>query len=85
MANHTLDLLAERDRRLPNTLADSNARNPISHTLDAWLQPHVREMAIGRDLAASVAALTEQSQRQAEADLNAAAAAEKARLLELVS
>jgi len=42
-------------------------------------------MAIGRDLAASVAALTEQSQRQAEADLNAAAAAEKARLLELVS
>src|SRR5213592_827428 len=77
MANHTIDLSAERERRLAIIVAEYNARNQSSLTLDAWLQLHVREMAIGRDLAASVATLTEQSQRQAEADLNAAAAAEK--------
>ena len=85
MAIHTIDLNDECERRLAVLVAEYNARNQSSLTLGAWLQLHVREMAIGRDLAASVAALTEQSQRQAEADLNAAAAAEKARLLELVS
>src|SRR5438552_2444414 len=77
--------VGDGQRRLAIIVAEYNARNQSSLTLDAWLQLHVREMAIGRDLAAAVAALTEQSQRQAEADLNAAAAAEKARLLELVS
>ena len=85
MAMHTIDLNAECERRLAILVAEYNARNQSSLTLDAWLQLHIRELAIGRDLAASVAALTEQSQRQAEADLNAAAAAEKARLLDLVS
>ena len=85
MARRTIDLSDECERRLAVLLAEYNARNQTSLTLDAWLQLHVREIAIGRDLAASVAVLTEQSQRQAEADLNAAAAAEKARLLELVS
>jgi hypothetical protein len=85
MARHTIDLNDECERRLAVLLAEYNARNQTSLTLDAWLQLHVREIAIGRDLAATVAVLTEQSQRQAETDLNAAAAAEKARLLELVS
>ena len=85
MASHTIDLNAECERRLAVLVAEYNARNQTVLTLDAWLQLHIRELAIGRDLAASVAALTEQSQRQAEADLNAAASAEKARLLGLVS
>ncbi len=85
MARHTIDLSDECERRLAVIVAEYNSRNQTSLTLETWLQLHIREVAIGRDLAASVAALTEQSQRQAEADLNAAAAAEKARLLELVS
>jgi len=85
MASHTIDLNAECERRLAVLVAEYNARNQTSLALDAWLRLHIRELAIGRDLAASVAALTEQSQSQAEADLNAAASTEKARLLGLVS
>ena len=60
MAKHTIDLSDECDRRLAVLVAEYNARNQTAFALDAWLQLHIREIAIGRDLAASVAALTEQ-------------------------
>jgi hypothetical protein len=52
MTVHTIELNAECERRLGVFVAEYNARTQSSLTLDAWLQLHVREMAIGRDLAA---------------------------------
>ncbi len=66
--------------RLNVLLAEYNLRNLANLTLRQWMQLHFRELAIGRELAASAV----QIQEQAQADVAAAIQAEKERLLGLV-
>ncbi len=66
--------------RLNVLLAEYNLRNQTNLTLRQWMQLHFRELAIGRELSQSA----QNIQTQAEADVAAAIAAEKERLLGLV-
>jgi hypothetical protein len=70
VADHLMEGLAE-------VVATYNANNGVDLTVTAWLDLHVAELAISRQLAAEVAAL----QTQAERDFQAATAALKERLL----
>jgi hypothetical protein len=77
MPAFTIELNGHMVTRLNRIVGRYNADNGTGMTLQAWLQLHIREIAIQEDLAAEHAALT----KQAEADVAAAVRAAKDRLL----
>jgi hypothetical protein len=77
MPTFTIELNGRMVTRLNRIVGRYNADNGTDMTLQAWLQLHIREIAIQEDLAAEHAALT----KQAEADVSAAVRAAKDRLL----
>ena len=81
MPTITLDISDDAKQRLDLVVADYNATNGASLTFDDWLDLHLREMAVQRELATKV----EQLKRQTEDDLAAAVNAEKDRLLDAVA
>jgi hypothetical protein len=72
------------DKQLPKLQAvvnECNGNSGTTLTVQEWLDLHVKEVCIQRDLAASVQAAHEQTQKDAQAALDAAVAAERAQLL----
>ena len=80
MPDVTITLSDALVQRLNVIVAEYNLRNGTNLTLRQWGQLHLRELGIARELSASAA----QIQDQAQADVAAAIAAEKDRLLGLV-
>ena len=77
MPTFTLALTDAAVARLQPLVARYNADFGVDLSLQDWITLHLQEIAIGPDLAAKL----DQLRQQSEADLTAAVAAEKARLL----
>lgn len=81
MPQLTIDLTDAAKQRLDLVVADYNATNGTSLTFDEWMDLHLRELAVQRELVTKA----EQLKRQTEDDLHAAIEAEKQRLLSSVA
>jgi hypothetical protein len=81
MPQLTFDITDATRQRLDLVVADYNATNGTSLTLEEWLDLHLRELAVQREFATRV----EQLKRQTEDDLHAAINAERERLLSSVA
>ncbi len=78
MPKFTIDLTDGAVSRLQTLVARYNGDNGTDLTLTQWVVLHLREIAIGRELAAAAQDLEAQAQRDHEAAILAA----KNRLLE---
>lgn len=74
---HTIDLNDAMHARMARIVGQHNAAHGTELTVTQWLNLHIRELAIGQDLAAEHNAIKE----QAEADIADAMIAVKQRLL----
>lgn len=81
MPQLTIDISDAAQARLDLVVSDYNVANGTDLDLAAYLDLHLRELAVQRELAAKV----EQLKRQTEDDLHAAIEAEKQRLLSSVA
>jgi ribosomal protein L21 len=71
MPKHTINLSAKTEVGLQIVVSEHNVQQGTTLTLDQWLLLHLQEVAVARQLQATVTALIEQHQRDAQAALEA--------------
>lgn len=81
MPRITIDVSDGARQRLDLVVADYNATNGTSLAFDEWLELHLRELAVQREMVARI----DQLRKQTEDDLHTAIEAEKQRLLDSVA
>jgi len=81
MPKITIDLTDKAVAGLQAECDRYNAAQGTALTVAAWILVHLQEVAVAQQLAATIAALTEQHQRDAQAALNAAIVATRDQLV----
>ncbi len=81
MPKFTLDLTAAAVTRLNAIVGAYNANNGTALTVPEWLLLHIKEVAVGEQLAAAVDGLRRQAEANANAALEDAVKAERDRLI----
>ncbi len=81
MPKFTIDLTPGTLARLQAIVTQHNANQGTTLTVADWLLLHVKELAIGQELATAVDTLRKQAEDNANATLAAAVTAERDRLI----
>lgn len=81
MPSFTVTLSQAAVDKLKAVVARDNANNGTALTVQDWLLLHLQEIAITDDLMGAVEGMRQQTEKQANTDLQAAIKAERERLL----